>query len=67
MKYLAKHSPLYEVVLDMVVHHLPNPLEAQPRRVNVIWHGDHATTEGKAMLACDPNGPANHDGYRYLV
>jgi len=58
MKYLAKHSPLYEVVLDMVVHHLPNPLEAQPRRVNVIWHGDHATTEGKAMLACDPNGPA---------
>ncbi|HNX17478.1 MAG TPA: elongation factor EF-2, partial [Methanoregula sp.] len=58
MKYLAKNSPLYEVVLDMVVRHLPDPLEAQPRRVNVIWHGDHSTKEGKAMLACDPNGPA---------
>ncbi|NLD57827.1 MAG: elongation factor EF-2, partial [Methanomicrobiales archaeon] len=57
MKHLAKKSPLSEVVLDMVVRHLPNPLEAQPRRVNVIWHGDKATKEGKAMLACDPNGP----------
>ena len=57
MKYLAKHSPLYEVVLDMVVHHLPNPLEAQPRRVNVIWHGDKTTKEGKSMLACDATGP----------
>jgi elongation factor 2 len=57
MKYLAKQSPLSEVVLDMVVHHLPNPLEAQPRRVNVIWHGDKESKEGKAMLACDPKGP----------
>ncbi len=57
MKYLAKQSPLSEVVLDMVVHHLPNPLEAQPRRVNVIWHGDKTTKEGKAMLACDAAGP----------
>ena len=57
MKYLAKKSPLSEVVLDMVVHHLPDPLEAQPRRVNVIWHGDKTTKEGKSMLACDPAGP----------
>jgi len=57
MKYLAKQSPLSDVVLDMVVHHLPNPLEAQPRRVNVIWHGDKTTKEGKAMLACDAAGP----------
>ena len=57
MKYLAKQSPLSDVVLDMVVRHLPDPLEAQPRRVNVIWHGDKTTKEGKAMLACDPAGP----------
>ncbi|MDD5142304.1 elongation factor EF-2 [Methanoregula sp.] len=57
MKYLAKNSPLSEVVLDMVVRHLPNPLDAQPRRVNVIWHGDKESKEGKSMLACDPNGP----------
>jgi len=57
MKFLAKQSPLSDVVLDMVVHHLPDPLEAQPRRVNVIWHGDKGSKEGKAMLACDPAGP----------
>jgi len=57
MKYLAKNSPLSEVLLDMVVNKLPNPLEAQPRRVNVIWHGDKTTKEGKAMLACDATGP----------
>ena len=57
MKYLAKNSPLSEVLLDMVVNKLPNPLEAQPRRVNVIWHGDKETKEGKAMLSCDAKGP----------
>ncbi|MEN6610711.1 MAG: elongation factor EF-2 [Methanoregulaceae archaeon] len=58
MKHLAKKSPLSEVVLDMVVRTLPNPVDAQKRRVNVIWHGDKETKEGKAMLGCDPNGPA---------
>lgn len=57
MKYLAKKSPLCDVVLDMVVHHLPNPLDAQKRRIAVIWHGDKESPEGKAMLSCDPNGP----------
>jgi translation elongation factor 2 (EF-2/EF-G) len=57
MKWLAKQSPLYAVILDMVVRHLPNPLEAQKRRVKVIWRGDIATPEGKAMMECDPNGP----------
>ncbi|HXW98255.1 MAG TPA: elongation factor EF-2, partial [Methanomicrobiales archaeon] len=58
-KWLSKQSPICSVILDMVVHHLPNPLEAQKRRINVIWHGDKETVEGKAMLACDPNGPVS--------
>ena len=57
MKYLAKNSPLYEVVLDMVVHHLPDPLVAQKRRIPVIWHGDKESKEGKAMVSCDATGP----------
>ena len=57
MKYLAKNSPLYEVVLDMVVHHLPDPLVAQKRRIPVIWHGDKESKEGKAMISCDATGP----------
>lgn len=57
MKWLAKNSPLHAVLLDMVVKHLPNPLQAQDRRIHIIWHGDYASTEGKAMVGCDPNGP----------
>ncbi|MDD1724467.1 MAG: elongation factor EF-2 [Methanospirillum sp.] len=58
MKALAKKSPLCEVVLDMVVTFLPNPTEAQPRRVGVIWHGDVTNPEGKGMITCDPNAPS---------
>ena len=57
MKYLAKQSPLCDVLLNMVVRHLPNPIDAQKRRIHVIWHGDKETPEGKGMLGCDPNGP----------
>ena len=58
MKVLAKKSPLCDVVLDMVVNHLPDPTEAQKRRVGVIWRGDVNSAEGKGMLTCDPNAPA---------
>ena len=54
---LADKSPLHEIVLDMVVTHLPNPLQAQKDRVPVIWHGDKESPEGKAMLTCDQQGP----------
>ncbi|MDO8841566.1 elongation factor EF-2, partial [Methanocalculus sp.] len=57
MKGLAKSSPLHEVILDIVVKHLPNPVDAQKRRIPIIWHGDKETVEGKAMLTCDPKGP----------
>ena len=58
MKALAKKSPLCDVVLDMVVSFLPNPKDAQKRRVGVIWHGDVESAEGKGMLTCDPNAPS---------
>jgi elongation factor 2 len=57
MKWLSKQSPLCAVLLDMVVHHLPNPIDAQKRRIQVIWRGDRETPEGRSMLNCDPNGP----------
>jgi elongation factor 2 len=56
-KELAKKAPLHEVVLDAVVKHLPNPVDAQKYRVPKIWHGDLESTEGKALLNCDSNGP----------
>jgi elongation factor 2 len=57
MKWLAKQSPLCAVILDMVVRHLPNPIDAQKRRIKVIWHGDSTSSEGISMVKCDPNGP----------
>jgi len=56
-KTLAKRAPLHEVLLEMVITHLPNPLDAQKIRVPVIWRGDQDSELGKAMLECDPEGP----------
>ncbi|MFH1511361.1 MAG: elongation factor EF-2 [Candidatus Woesearchaeota archaeon] len=56
-KPLAKKAPLHEVILNMVINHLPNPVIAQAYRVPKIWHGDLESVEGKSLLSCDRNGP----------
>ncbi|HHD15386.1 MAG TPA: elongation factor EF-2, partial [Euryarchaeota archaeon] len=53
-KELAKKAPLHKVLLDMIIHHLPNPLEAQKYRIPHIWHGDIESDLGKAMVTCSP-------------
>jgi elongation factor 2 len=55
-KALAKKAPLHEVVLGMSIMHHPNPVEAQKYRIPKIWKGDTTTSEGKAILECDPKG-----------
>ena len=55
-EWVWKNAPLYEVLLDMVVKHLPNPLEAQKYRIPKIWHGDLDSEMGKNLISCDPNG-----------
>lgn len=55
-KELAKKAPLHEVILDMVVRHLPNPREAQKYRLSAIWKGDLNSEIGKSMANCDENG-----------
>ena len=54
---LQKIVPLHEAILQMVVNHLPNPIEAAKYRVPKIWKGDIDSEIGQAMLNCDPNGP----------
>ena len=51
-----KNAPLYEILLDMVVKHLPNPLEAQKYRIPKIWHGDLDSEFGKGLINCDADG-----------
>jgi len=55
-KELCARAPVEDVILEMAVTHLPNPLTAQKYRIPVIWHGDKETDAGKSMLACDPKG-----------
>ncbi|HIH44736.1 MAG TPA: elongation factor EF-2, partial [Candidatus Methanoperedenaceae archaeon] len=57
MKELAAKCPLHEVVNDMVIRFLPNPLQAQKERVRVIWRGDMESDIGKSMAAVNPEGP----------
>lgn len=56
-KSLAKKIPIHEVLLDMVVNHLPSPMEAQKYRIPHIWRGDGDSELGKSMIATNENGP----------
>ncbi len=56
-KELAAKAPLHEVVLDMVIQHLPDPLQAQKYRIPRIWPGEEESEEGKSMKECNPDGP----------
>jgi elongation factor 2 len=51
-----KNAPLYEVLLDMVIKHLPNPVDAQKYRIPKIWKGDVETEFGKDLINCNPEG-----------
>jgi elongation factor 2 len=56
-KELANKAPLHEVVLNMVIQHLPDPVDAQGYRIPKIWHGDIESEDGKSLIKCDSNGP----------
>jgi elongation factor 2 len=56
-KYLVEKSPLDEVLLEMIIKHLPSPMMAQGYRIPVLWkEGDLESEAGQAMQACDPKG-----------
>ena len=53
---LAEESPLHSVTLNMVIKHLPDPIEAQQYRIPKIWKGDVNSDIGKAMVETDEYG-----------
>jgi len=54
---LVEKSPLDDVLLEMIIKHLPSPKEAQPYRIPVLWkEGDLESEIGKSMRACDAKG-----------
>jgi elongation factor 2 len=54
--WVWKNCSLFEVMLDVVVKHLPNPLEAQKYRIPRIWKGEPESEFGKDLMSCNPNG-----------
>ncbi len=55
-EWIWKNAPLHEVVLDMAIKHLPNPLEAQKYRIPKIWKGDPESKLGQDLLTCNRGG-----------
>src|SRR4030065_166759 len=55
-KWTWENAPLFEVVLDMAVKHLPNPIDAQKYRIPKIWKGDLESEFGKGLINCDKKG-----------
>ena len=55
-KWFWENSPLHEVILDMVIKHLPDPIAAQPYRIPRIWRGELDSEMGQGLVKCNPNG-----------
>ncbi len=53
---LSEKAPAHEILLNIAVKHLPNPLEAQRFRIPKIWKGDLESDMGKSMINSDANG-----------
>jgi elongation factor 2 len=55
--WLRENLPLEEPLLEMVIKHLPNPVEGQKMKIPAIWGGDINSPEGQALMNCDRDGP----------
>jgi len=57
LKELQEKAPLHKVMLDMIITHLPSPIESQKYRIPKIWNGDINSDIGKDLIATNPKGP----------
>ncbi len=56
-RWLVEKSPLDDVLLEMMITHLPSPDIAQKYRMGVLWKGGDLESEiGKDMTSCNPLG-----------
>ncbi len=54
---LSKLFALSNAILDMIVRHVPSPVECQKYRVSRVWKGDLESEVGRAIVTCDDKGP----------
>jgi elongation factor 2 len=55
-EWVWENAALNEVILDMVITHLPTPAEAQKYRIGKIWHGDKESEFYNDLITCNPKG-----------
>ncbi len=65
--WVWKNAPVHEVLLDMVIRHLPNPMEAQKYRIPKIWRGELDSEFGKDLISCNRNGKVAFCVTRILI
>ncbi len=53
---LQELLPIEKPLIEMIIDHLPNPIEAQKYRIQKIWRGDLSSNVGKAMVGCKASG-----------
>ncbi|MHA2100276.1 MAG: GTP-binding protein, partial [Candidatus Kariarchaeaceae archaeon] len=56
-EWLRENLPLDDAILRMVIQHIPHPGISQQYKIPAIWQGDLESEAGKALLACDEDGP----------
>ncbi len=66
-KFVWEKAPLFEVILDMCIKHLPNPVEAQKYRIPKIWRGDIDSQFGQDLIKCNPAGKTGFVITRILI
>jgi len=54
---MRKFLPAADALLEMLVLHLPSPVQAQKYRVGTLYEGPEDDECATAIKACDPNGP----------
>ncbi|TFG05953.1 MAG: elongation factor EF-2 [Promethearchaeota archaeon] len=54
---LQIYLPIHAAILEMIVDHLPNPIEAQKYRIKKIYEGDLNTKTATSMINCSTDGP----------
>lgn len=54
---MQQFLPCHEALLDMIVTHLPSPVEAQSYRVPLLYEGSLDDKYAQAIKSCDKNGP----------
>ena len=53
---LQEMLPIENPLIEMIIDHIPNPIDAQKYRIKKIWRGDLNSPAGKAMVECKSSG-----------